>query len=865
MALVAGRRLGPYQIESVIGSGGMGEVYRARDTRLGRSVAIKILPSHLSAENERKRFEREARVISNLTHPHICALHDVGHDEGVDYLVMELLEGETLEARLRRGPLPLEPALRAAIEIAGALHHAHRQGIVHRDLKPGNIMLTRNGVKLLDFGLAKFIDSTRGPVSTSAFTASAPLTSDQMIVGTLPYMAPEQLEGREVDMRADVFALGAVLYEMVTGRRAFGGESRAGTIAAVLSTDPPSASTLEPSTPPALDRVIRTCLAKQADERWQNAHDLALALEWIVEVTPARATALRRGRERWVWGAAAGGLVLAVAALWFSTARQRAPEPRLIQLSVMPPQEDAQIHDADISPDGRWLAYTALIPRGVKSVWVRRLDSTEAHRLPGSDNAVSPFWSPDSRFVAFFGAGGKLWKIEVPDGTVQPVCDAPQGERGTWSADGTILFGDLSQGIYQVPASGGTPTAVIHRSPSESPGADLNPCFLPDNRHFLFVRLAQSDSISGIYVGSLDSEATTRLLPDPSSAVYASPGYLLFVHEGNLIAQAFDAARLRLTGPPISIAESIADRDFARFVFSASANGLLAYREADRNSRLTWFDRAGRTLQKVGEPANYVHVDLSPDDSRAAVERIDPDTGDHDVWIVDLVHETTSRLTFDSDSETYPIWSPDGTRVAFGVDKGGQYGVVAKPVSGVGKEETLVAFDAIHKYPTCWSAQGYLVFEGLEQAGEPDIWVQRLDGSAKAVPYERRQGWENFGQLSPDGRWLVFSAGGNLFVQSFPTPGGKWQIDAGSMPRWRRDGKELFYGTWAGVNSVDVSGDDAFHAGAPRLLFGVSEPKVYRNRYTYAVSRDGQRFLANVAETGFSTVSVVVNWTGLLK
>jgi serine/threonine protein kinase len=869
MSLTVGRRLGPYQIESVIGSGGMGEVYLARDTRLGRSVAIKILPAHLSAENDRKRFEQEARVISSLTHPHICALHDIGHDDGIDYLVMEYLEGETLEARLRRGPLPLEQALRIATEIAGAMHVAHRRGIVHRDLKPGNIMLTRNGTKLLDFGLAKIVAAPAGDVtSTSALTSNAPLTADQTILGTLAYMAPEQLEGREVDMRADIFALGAVLYEMITGRRAFAGENRASIIAAILTSDPPPVSALQPSAPAALDRVIARCLARNADERWQSAYDLQLTLEWIRESGNSRAAATKRGstRERWMWGALSGVLALVLIALWAFSMRRHAPEMSVMQLFVNPPKEDVAIRDAVISPDGRWLAFTAALPRQLTSIWVRRLDASESQPLPGTDGVSTLFWSPDSRFVAFF-IGTKLMKIEIPNGTPQLICDAPHGERGTWGADGTILFGNLGpEGILRVSATGGVPAPVTRPAATPSLGGDKHPFSLPGARHFLFNRDVGTDSLSGIYIGALDSDECERVLPDHSSVAYAAPGYLLFVRAGNLMAQPFDAAHLRLSGQPKSIAANIADTDFTRYVFSTSNNGVLAFRSVDRNSRLTWVDRNGRVTQRVGESADYVSVELSPDDTRAAVERIDPESGDHDVWIVDLVRETASRLTFDSDQEMYPIWSPDGTRVAFAIEKNGQVAVMAKSASGAGSTDTLVAFNSSSKWPTCLS-HGYLVFEGAEPEGFPDIWVQRLDGATKAVPYERTPNWENEGQISPDGRWLAYSADGELFVQSFPIPDGKWQVshDGGALPRWRHDGKELFYATWAGLWSVEAGGGEAFHAGPPRLIFSLPGAKVYKNRYPYAVSRDGQRFLGNIAETQLTTVTVVTNWTALLK
>jgi Tol biopolymer transport system component len=869
MSLAAGRRLGPYQIESVIGSGGMGEVYLARDTRLGRSVAVKILPAHLSEINSRRRFDHEARVVSNLNHPNICAIHDVGHDDDIDYLVMEYLQGETLEARLRRGPLPLEQALRIAIDIAGAMHVAHMAGVVHRDLKPGNIMLTGSGTKLLDFGLAKIVASRAGDTTvTSALTSDSPLTADQTIVGTLAYMAPEQLEGRAVDMRADIFALGAVLYEMISGRRAFAGESRAAIIAAILTGDPPPASTVNPSVPVGLDRVITRCLARSPEERWQNAHDLRLTLEWIREGGDAHAVLTKGGntRERWIWAALVTALALAVVALWSVSARRHAPEQPALLLSVTPPKEDASIRDAVISPDGRWLAFTAALPRQLHSIWIRRLDATEAQLLPGTEGVGTLFWSPDNRFVAYF-IGTRLMKIEIPDGTPQAICDALHGERGTWGTDGTILFGNNgAEGILRVSASGGTPSPATRPTGTAPVGGDMHPYFLPDSHHFLFDRDAGRDSLSGIFVGALDSDETVRILPDQSSVAYAPPGYLLFVRARNLVAQPFDAATLRLGGQPHTIAANIADIDFTRYIFSVSANGMLAFRSVDRNSRLAWIDRTGRLLQKVGEPADYVSVDLSPDDTRAAVERIDPESGDHDVWIVDLARETSSRLTFDSGEEMYPIWSPDGTRVAYALRKNGQVAVLAKSASGAGPTDTLVAFDSSFKWPSSWS-RDYLVFECAEPDHFPDMWVKHLDGATKAAPYERTPHWEAEGQISPDGRWLAEMADGELLVQSFPIPDGKWQVapGGGALPRWRRDGKELFYGTWAGLWSVEVSGGEAFHAGTPHLLFNLPGTKVYKNRYPLAVARDGQKFLANIAETQLTTVTIVTNWTAALK
>ncbi len=868
MPLSSGTRLGPYQIESVIGTGGMGEVYRAHDRRLNRSVAVKVLPPHLSAPEDRKRFEREARTISSFAHPHICALHDIGHDDGIDYMVMEYLEGETLEQRLRKGPLPIDLALRYAIEIADALHQAHRRGIVHRDLKPGNVMLTKTGTKLLDFGLAKVVEPSSDPsASSTARTASAPLTADHTILGTLPYMAPEQVEGRDVDMRADVFALGAVLYEMVTGRRAFTGETRAALTAAILTADLALISSLQPSAAPRLDRVVAMCLAKNRDERWQSAHDLMVELQWTMQAETSRATTGRsRIRERWFWGAAVAALSLGIGALWLSFARRAIPDAQPARLSVTPPQEDAVIQDGVLSPDGRWLAITASLPGENVTLWLRRIDATRAQFVSGTEDASAPFWSPDGKFVAFF-ARGKLMKIEVPDGQPQPVCEAPAGERGTWAADGTILFGNISsEGILRVPTSGGTPTRVTKPTEIAGLGGDIHPLFLPDGRHFLFARIAPSDSISGIYAGSLDGMEPVRLLADVSSVAYAPPGYLLFVRRGHLIAQTFDLASLRLKDDPRQLASGIADNDFTLYDFSVSSNGVLAYRAVDRNSRLAWVDRAGNVLQKVSEPADYVHVDLAPDDSRAAVEVIDPQTGNHNVSIIDLVNGNVSRLTFGS-FDSYPIWSPDGTRVVYATSDEDRLDLVSKAASGAGAEQPLVTSGPGEKWPTCWSSNGYLVFEGSEWEARPDIWMLKLDGSPDASPYQEAPGWENGAQVSPDGRWIAYHSDPEIYVQRFPVPDGKWQIsrNGGYNPRWGRDGMELFYMTDAGVMSVDVNADEAFYSSAPRLLFSATGIKTYKNRFQYAVARDGKRFLANIPESRLSTVTVVTNWTATLE
>jgi Tol biopolymer transport system component len=477
---------------------------------------------------------------------------------------------------------------------------------------------------------------------------------------------------------------------------------------------------------------------------------------------------------------------------------------------------------------------------------------------------MSPFWSPDGKFVAFF-ARGKLMKVEVPDGRPQALCDAPVGERGTWGVDGTLLFGNLSgEGILRVPASGGTPKPVTKSTMVAGIEGDVHPYFLPDGRQFLFARYAESDSLRGTYVGSLGESTPIRILPGISSIAYAPPGYLLFVRRGSLVAQPFDAESLQMKGDPSPVASGIADTDFFRYDFSVSNNGVLAYRVVDRNSRLTWVDRAGNILRKVGEPADYVHVELSPDDARAVVQVIEPETGNHHISVIDLENGNASRLTFGS-SDTYPIWSPDGTRVAY-VNWDGPSQLMSKLASGVGAAQPLVASRPAEKYTTCWTSSGYLVFEGVEPGALPGIWILKLDGSSDASLYEETLGWENGGQVSMDGRWIAMCADREIYVQSFPVPNGKWRISksGGDTPRWRRDGKELFFATNAGIMSAQVSAGDAFAADTPRLLF--SAPiKEYKNCFPYAVAGDGQRFLINLPESRLSTVTVVTNWPATLK
>ncbi len=630
MPLSAGDRLGPYEILAAIGAGGMGEVYRARDTRLDRTVAVKVLPSHLSHDPTlRQRFEREARAASSLNHPHICTLHDIGREGETDYLVMELLEGETLAARLEAGPLPVDETLRYAIQIADALDKAHRQGLVHRDLKPGNIMLTKTGAKLLDFGLAK---STMAPAAgpsgiTATPTMTSPLTAEGSLVGTFQYMAPEQLEGCEADARSDIFAFGAVLYEMLTGKRTFSGRTQASLIASILKEEPRPLAELAPMTPPALERLVRGCLAKDPDERRQTAHDLLLELRWVVEGgsqagVPAPVARHRRSRERIAWAIAVAALVACAAAVGFIWTRP-APVPARIVRAYVPMPPDAQMNlssaqpgPVSISPDGTMLVFAARNAKGEVMLYVRRVDELEARPLPGTERGAYPFWSPDSTMIGFLSGDRKLKKMSASGGPPQTICDASNMKGASWAADGTILFAPAhNTGIFKVADIGGEPEQVTKLDESGKETSHRFPWFLPDGKHFLFLVRMSSSNDSEIRLGSLESLETRKLTNAQSNAEYAE-GYMLFMKDGSLMAQTFDTDRLELEGGAFPVAESVRYEPRASLgVFSVSTNGVLSYLEGTVNPgrELVWVDREGKRLGTVGDKAVYADVEISPD------------------------------------------------------------------------------------------------------------------------------------------------------------------------------------------------------------------------------------------------------------
>ena len=885
--LAAGTRLGPYEIVSPLGAGGMGEVYRARDTRLGRDVAVKVLPPALSPSPEvRARFEREAKTVSNLNHPNICTLFDVGREGETDYLVMELIEGETLAERLAKGPLPSADTLRLGSQIADALDRAHRAGVVHRDLKPGNVMLTKAGAKLMDFGLAR-ATGLAGPAGgsgvtmhtlTTSPTVAQPLTAEGSIVGTFQYMSPEQLEGREADARSDLWALGCVLYEMATGRRAFEGKSQASLIAAILERQPPPPSQVSPMVPPALDRIIQQCLAKDPEERLQTAHDVKLQLQWVAEGgsqagVPAPVSARRRGRERIAW-MAAGALGVVALVLGTALALRRVPEPRVVRFDVRSPAGVTAISWPRLSPDGRMLAFLGTDSAGVRRVWIRPLDAIEAHPVAEMDGTSRPFWSPDSRFLAFISEG-RLRKVPVAGGPAVAICDAPGGFDGSWGSDGWILFdGAADDSIRGVPASGGRLkpfTTIDHAHGDMEHGW---PFFLPDGRHFLFVAIGKGSS-GTIRLGTVGSTGTKVLGQTDGRVEYTAPGYLVYVNGGTLVAQPFDARAGKTTGDPVPVGEDVTlGGDSGDF--SVSNSGVLAYRSqgAQERSLLEWVSRDGRVLGQAGPPGVYEDVALSPDGSRVAVTVATEQPAARDVWIRDIARGVSSRLTFDPTDDIWPVWSPDGMRVAYCDNRDGEFRTFVKPANGVGAEDSLAHVRGAATGPTDWSAAANVIMTSRFTTGGWDIWAQPADGKGTPHAVIQTPFSERSAKLSPDGRWMAYSSNesgrNEVYVVPFPGPGGKWQVSTagGSYPQWRGDGKELYFqAPDETIMSVGVSTGASFEVGVPAALFHIPLRESQYSGYRWCPAKDGQRFLVNTPSGAIAAGRFVVasEWTSELK
>jgi serine/threonine protein kinase/Tol biopolymer transport system component len=862
----------------------MGEVYRAKDTRLDRVVAIKVLPSQRSADPElRQRFEREARAVSSLNHPHICTLHDVGSHDGLDYLVMEYLEGESLSERLKKGPLPLEEALRYGREIADGLDEAHRKGIVHRDLKPGNIMLTQRGAKLLDFGLAKLQESALAreiSLLSAIPTEHKPLTDRGAILGTFQYMAPEQLEGKDVDARTDIFAFGALFYEMVTGRRAFEGKSQASLIAAILEHEPRPMKELQPLAPPALDWLVRGCLEKKPDDRWQSIHDVGKNLARVTESAETRGAAVSPPRSRRALAALVGILGLSTVGLGLLNLFRDGPETLpSIRFTIDPPEGTSiaggpAAPQSAVSPDGRNVAIATRDPDGKGALWVRPLDGLEAHPLEGTENAEFPFWSPDGRYLGFF-ASGQLKKIDTLLGTRQVLCDAPPGSTpgAAWGPDGVILVGG-PEGISRISDSG-EPSLVTRTDRSRGETSHYFPQFLPDGRRFLFLVLSSKEEARGIHVGSLDSQDTRFLLGTEVRAAYAEPGYILFLRGGTLFARALDVSSLEWRDEPVRIADSIAYNSAnGRTTFSVSETEVLAYRTGGAGgnplTQLIWFDREGNRQGTVGPPGYYGSVALSPDGKRVAATL----TGESEIenlWIVELSNNVFSRFTFGRSRDRSVSWSHDGKRIFFSSERDGMVGLYQKLANGAGEPDLFLDSAELKRLGSS-APNGDLVFGSQGVKTGWDLWVLS-QGGTEPEPYLRNEFQETEGQLSPDGHWIAYvsdeSGRSEVFVSAFPTPIGKWQIstDGGTTPRWRPDGKELFYiAPDSRIVAVAVTLGSTFARAAPRPLFiaPVFQPSPFTK---FDVSADGTRFLVNaiVDEGKDRPITIVVNWTAALE
>jgi serine/threonine protein kinase/Tol biopolymer transport system component len=883
MALTCGIRLGPYEIVSPLGAGGMGEVYRARDTRLERHVAIKVLPADLSSDPSlRQRLEREAKAVSNLSHPNICALHDIGHQEGMDFLVMELLEGETLEHRLIKGPLPPEQTLRLAGQIADALAKAHKVGITHRDLKPANIMVTKAGAKLMDFGLAK--QAGPAPLAdalTEMTVEQSKLTTEGSIVGTFQYMAPEQLEGKEADARTDIFALGEVMYEMATGKPVFSGKSRASLIAAILTTEPPSIRQSQPLTPPAVERVVKKCLAKDPDERWQSASDLASELKWIAESGSQTELAVGALVQRKVWDRVskplASLLVLLLfggGAAWWVRARQIPP---VMHFNSPVP---FAANDVALSPDGRVLALVAYSDQSNKYViWTHEVGSRAQTAVPGTEGASHPFWSPDGRFIGFF-ANGKLKKVDVSGGSAQVLCDAPSGRGGTWNREGTILFSPNGNGgLYRVPSTGGTPMEVTKPDMSRPESSHRWPAFLPDGRHFLYLGANFTGEFekNTIFIGSLDSGEKRAIVSASSNAAYADPGYLLYMRDNALVAQRFDSSSYKLSGEPRTISDEVRylpSIDIALFDV-AGRRTLVAQTGKTAKSQLTWFDRNGKSMGTVGSTGSlgaFANPSLSPDQRRMAVDQFDLGGRIRDIWIHELASDAVARFTFGPSYNAVAIWSPDGTRIVFASNRKLYNRIYQKKADGSGPEELIVDLGLVgDQYCWDWSHDGKYL---LAHKG-PELWSVSLP-DRQAKPFIQAKWSVRNARFSPDGRWVAYASNETgiweVYVSPFPTATSKWQVSrgGGEQPRWRRDGKELFFLSGEGkMTVVAVKTGSTFEAGPPVTLFQThtAQPISTQDVFSYDVSGDGQKFLINtrVDEPNAAPLSIILNWASEME
>jgi eukaryotic-like serine/threonine-protein kinase len=898
MPLNSGTKLGPYEIQSPLGAGGMGEVYRAKDTRLERTVAIKILSSHLTANPEiKQRFEREARAISALNHPNICHLYDIGSQEGTDFLVMEFLEGETLADRLRKGAMPLGEVLKTGMAVAEALAFAHRHGIVHRDLKPGNIMLTPGGAKLMDFGLAKplsahtaGVSSATAPAFTAAPTMSAasplsPLTTAGSIVGTIQYMSPEQIEGKEADARSDIFALGAVLYEMAAGKRPFSGKSQISVASAILENDPDPISTTRPEIPATFEHVVTTCLQKNSEERFQSAQDVKLQLQWIanekprtvVDVSEAVRPSPSRGRWLWALAAIAALIVGVVGGMFLRPASQTAPAVRTV---INAPEKTSFNLAGDfagppvLSPDGTSIVFAATGTNGKSTLWLRAMNSLDARQLPDTEGAFFPFWSPDSRSVGFF-ASGKLKTIDLSSNTAQEVCVAEYGRGGAWGAGGVILFSPTPAApMMRVSASGGTPVAITTVDTTKHTSHRW-PFFLPDGKHFLYFAIHHEPAKAvnnTLYYASIDGRENRALFRSQSNAIYAD-GFLLFAKGDQLMAQRFHPAEGTLSGEARTLTKNVMnDPATWHMDVSASDNGVLIYGSGGASDwQLISMDRDGKHSSVIADKLTNLHsASISPQGDRIAMGI---DTGENDIWVLDLARDVRTRLTFGPIANTYPVWSPDGQWIAYSSVRNGQAYLFRKRSDGSGAEEVLLtnpsdtSIDSL--WPSDWSRDGKEVFYSKSMLSpKAEVWVLPLEGDRKPRLVVQRGAQA---QLSPDGHWLAYSSVESgtpeVYVEAYGGGQGKWQVsNGGQQPQWSRDGKQLYFMDLTfNVLSVSVKENGgALQFGAAEKLIDTaswSAPRAF-----YDAFPDGKKFLLNrIVQEVAQSVTVVTNFTGELK
>ena len=903
MALTPGTRLGPYEILAPLGAGGMGEVYRARDTKLGREVALKVLPAAFAGDGERLgRFHREAQLLASLNYPAIASIYGFEDSGKVHAFVMELVEGPTLADRIGMGATSIGEALPIAKQICEALEFAHDRGIVHRDLKPANVKVTPEGaVKVLDFGLAKALETQDSAANISSSpTLTIAATRAGMILGTAAYMAPEQAKGRPADRRSDIWAFGCVFYEMLSGKQPFSGETVSDTLAEVLKSDP-DWSALPADTPASIQKLLRRCLAKDPKQRLQAIGEARITIEEALGLSVrgsatdltapvgmaagSRQATVRPWRRALPWALAALLLVTTsfFAALTWRDASVAAPSVRSY---ILPPEQNTfGLEAADgtpaISPDGARLVFVARDADGKGMLWVRELNSLMARQLDGTQGATFPFWSPDSLFVGYFAAG-KLMKVDISGGPAQPVCDAPNARGGAWSPTGIIVFAPrVSGSLQQVPAAGGNPTAIY---PVDNGSQLLTlrwPVFLPDGFHFLYWAgnpfSMGSTNANGIYVGSLDGKERKFLFSTDSDALYATPGYLLFLRGATLMAQSFDASGLKMIGDAVPIADHVANPEKYRFGhFSVSQQGELVYESnAEDRSQLVWMDSGGKQLGTLGDPALIADVRLSPDGKTLAESIEDAQSTNSDIWLVDLARGVRTRFTFDPAVHLYPTWSPDGTEIAFSSTGEGKFSIYEKAADGTGSSLPLVE-DNAENLLSDWSRDGrYLAYSGLDPQGGSGlgIWILPLFGDKKPFPLVQTQFNELTPKFSPDGKWLAYSSDESgkreVFVVSFPQGGGKWQVSSGggSDPRWSADGKELFYLSQDNkLTSAEIQEKaGSIGIGKTQTLFQASTLLVAGS--SYDITSDGKKFIVALSVVPSSTepVTLVTNWPASLK